>query len=752
MNRANENPQPGGERIRRRILLPLGGTLLVFIAVFLFFAKGYLHNEMRRDLHNQQRLAEGFLAEIVEQRTGLLSSLLEQVAREPSLQRQMREGNRETLLAAAVDFVGPLKEQEVFSHLYFLSPEGEVRLRVHRPGHFGDRIRRRTFEQARNSGRLVSGIELGPLGTFTLRVVAPWYAEGRLLGYLEIGQDIGRLAGNLASFAQLHYLIVIRKPLLDRPRWEEGMKLLGREGDWERYPGLVISGRSLPAFSPELEYLLASGDIPAGKEIFLEEDGRFFHGVFTPLTDFGGRHVGDLLLVHDITGVQKDFRLAAGGIVLFCTLFGGGLMLTTSLGLGRLDRKLEQARRCLEEEVERTRAVNERLEQEVVERRAAESALEQARNELELRVSERTAELAGILRSVEDILFAVDARGKLVLMNTGAEEFLGRTWKEFRGHPVEEVIPDPVLLEHIRGALAQRRSTGAFDFLLPCTGGLKDRIMQARISVVAAQEGEFGGIIFLIKDVTDEREMDRLKSEFISTAAHELRTPMATILGYSELLLNFDTFSPKEQREFLSLIYEKADGISGLLDDLLDLSRLESGHHMKLRPAKISVGELLNPTVSHYEKFARNHRFQLELSDEDILLSADPGKIGQVMENLLSNAVKYSPKGGRVKISGRREGEGYLVSVSDEGVGMTPEQLRRAFEKFYRADTSDTAAHGTGLGLTIVKHIVEAHGGRVWAESRYGRGTAVHFELPALPGGARAKPAPERCPLGIAAT
>ncbi len=179
------------------------------------------------------------------------------------------------------------------------------------------------------------------------------------------------------------------------------------------------------------------------------------------------------------------------------------------------------------------------------------------------------------------------------------------------------------------------------------------------------------------------------------------------------------------------MIYDKADVLSVLLDDLLDISRIESGRALDIHPEPWPAGYLLEQTVQHYEKRERTHRFVMDLLQPEQPLLVDRGKFGQVMENLLSNAVKYSPKGGTVRIAGQSVEAGYKVTVSDEGMGMTKEQLKQVFDKFYRADNADTAIQGTGLGMTIVRHIIEAHGGQVWVESEPGKGTTVHFILPA---------------------
>lgn len=243
-----------------------------------------------------------------------------------------------------------------------------------------------------------------------------------------------------------------------------------------------------------------------------------------------------------------------------------------------------------------------------------------------------------------------------------------------------------------------------------------------------------------VLDVTEQkhvetrlRDSDRTKSEFIATASHELRTPVAIIQGYSELLLGGGDFPPEQQREFLSIIHDKAIALEKIVDGLLDVSRIESGRILCLEFAAVDIVDEIRRLVAQFEKESHGHRFSLELPEAPLVMPLDRAKIVRVLENLLSNAVKYSPPGSEVSVTAA-VGEGcFQVGVADRGVGLSPENRERVFDKFYRVETADTAAPGLGLGLYLVKKIVEAHRGRVWVESTLGAGSSFYFCLP-LPG------------------
>ena len=226
------------------------------------------------------------------------------------------------------------------------------------------------------------------------------------------------------------------------------------------------------------------------------------------------------------------------------------------------------------------------------------------------------------------------------------------------------------------------------------------------------------------------KELDRMKSEFLSTAAHELRTPLTSILGFSEILLKRKLDEERKNR-FLKIINEESMGLSALINDLLDLSRIESGRGFKITKALTDIKEVILENVDIFQEQTDKHTFKVNLPDDLVKIEADKDKIGQVMENLLSNALKFSPEGGEVNITLNKADKLVKISVVDTGIGISKKDLPHIFEKFYRAENvSIQAIGGTGLGLGIAKYIVESHGGKIWAESEVGKGSSFSFTLP----------------------
>ena len=276
----------------------------------------------------------------------------------------------------------------------------------------------------------------------------------------------------------------------------------------------------------------------------------------------------------------------------------------------------------------------------------------------------------------------------------------------------------------------QKKTTGySFDFEW---SGEKDskEIFRARTSVIVDSRGKQSGIITIFHNVTHEREIDRMKNEFISMAAHELRTPLTSIRGFSEILLTRDNLKQSDKTKFLGYIQDQSEVLSKIISDLLDISRIESGKSFILHKDNCLVGDaIMQVTIPYIEQLPKNS-IRVHLPKKEIELFLDKEKMAQVLENIVSNSIKYSPEKVDIDITGEIKGDYLHVIMEDRGIGMTPEQLEKIYDKFYRADTSNTAITGTGLGMSIAKAIIEAHDGELWVESEFGKGTKVTFSVP----------------------
>ena len=234
--------------------------------------------------------------------------------------------------------------------------------------------------------------------------------------------------------------------------------------------------------------------------------------------------------------------------------------------------------------------------------------------------------------------------------------------------------------------------------------------------------------------------LNRMKDEFVSTVSHEFKTPLTTITGFLSVMLDGETGPVTEQQvKFLQIAKSAAKRLAGLVSDLLDLSRLESGARMDLRPLDLSG--LVTQSVENHQPLAAEGGKSLVWSPVPSLPSvvADERWLGLVLDNLISNALKFTRPGGRVRLETQDKGEFLMVSVCDDGIGIPPSDREKVFERFYRASNrAEVNAPGTGLGLAIAREVIAKHGGKIWLDSELGKGTTFHFVVPAAPGGASA--------------
>ncbi|OEU51122.1 MAG: hypothetical protein BA871_12485 [Desulfuromonadales bacterium C00003096] len=367
------------------------------------------------------------------------------------------------------------------------------------------------------------------------------------------------------------------------------------------------------------------------------------------------------------------------------------------------------------------------------------------RDEIEEALRESEEKFKLLLNSTAEAIYGLDTEGKCTFCNPACIEMLGyERMSDLLGKNMHDLIHHHRLdgteypEEECKIYKAFRRDEGVHvdDEVLRRADG--SSFVAEYWSYPMRKKNEVIGSVVTFLDITERkwaeealRENDRIKTEFVKTVAHEFRTPLTAIQGFSELLLmNNQQISLEEQEQSLRYIYERSLLLSDMVDDMLDIARIESGAALSIKMSLCQVAEIFRQVEPFFKAQPSQHRLDVTLADENTLLNVDKGKMGQVLENLLSNAVKFSPAGSLVQIRGDLVEKSYQISVTDQGIGMTPEQVEKIFDKFYRADASDTAVSGIGLGMNIVKNIVEAHGGRIWLESELNRGSTVSFTLP----------------------
>jgi two-component system, OmpR family, phosphate regulon sensor histidine kinase PhoR len=329
----------------------------------------------------------------------------------------------------------------------------------------------------------------------------------------------------------------------------------------------------------------------------------------------------------------------------------------------------------------------------------------------------KQAESEALVNAMVEGVIACDARGRVVTANPAARRLLG--------YGADRPLPELQVLFHQKAAREAVAAT-----LRAETIPDREVELDGRTCLFSARPLPGGGAVVVLHDLTDLRRLETIRRDFVANVSHELKTPLTSISGYAETLLS-DHPDEETSRRFLETILQNARRMQGLVDDQLDLSRIEAGY-WKPAPRRVQLETALRDAWRAGEGASgRRHEFSVEVAPDADSLEVDPEALGQVLANLYDNARRYTSEGGVIRASAVREGSGIRVSVHDQGSGIAREHLPRIFERFYRADPSRSRAEGgTGLGLAIVKHLVEAHGGRVWAESTLGSGTTIACWFP----------------------
>ena len=389
-----------------------------------------------------------------------------------------------------------------------------------------------------------------------------------------------------------------------------------------------------------------------------------------------------------------------------------------ALGYG-LERSAEDTlREDATELSERVAGLQESLAS--VNRKMAETALQ---------LAEERQKLNAVTASLGEGMLVLDTEQRITQAGGTAEKLLGLSKEALLGKTLAEVLPKL----HARIASESLEDRGS----QPLSQLVKDvrfnhagKVLRANLAPIVDSERRDLGTVIIFEDFTRLAEIDRIKSELISIVSHELRTPLSSIKGYLDLLLEADTGSINEtQHEYLSIAKANAERLVDMLDVMLDIERIEAGR-LQIGREPVDLTYVGHYVYSAFRPQAGEKRIELRRQFQDgLMVQADLDRVIQILSNLVSNAIKYTPPGGQVIIRTRGTAEQATLEVVDTGLGISADEQKRLFDKFYRVPSS-TSVKGAGLGLSITKHLVEAHGGTITVSSRQGKGSTFSVVLP----------------------
>ena len=367
------------------------------------------------------------------------------------------------------------------------------------------------------------------------------------------------------------------------------------------------------------------------------------------------------------------------------------------------------------------------------------AALNHLANELHAKIealSEDRAQLLAVLTSMIEGVMVLDARGRVLQINPALERIFNVSRVEARGRSYAELFRHHQLNDLIQTML-RARMYRQDEIVLPLTG----RCLQIEASPAGGEHDNEACVVLVFHDITELRRLEKIRKDFVANVSHELRTPLTSIKGYVEALLDGAKDDPTASAKFLGIILQQSDRLNLIIEDLLELSKIESGR-ISLKRDVLELRAVVDRTVSMMKPMAEKHRHRLLTEIDPTLpsLAGDEDRLVQVLANLLDNAIKYTPVGGTITIgarivrsAGNAESSANMmeITVADTGIGIPERDRPRVFERFYRVDKARSRElGGTGLGLAIVKHLVEGHGGQVWVEANHPQGSRFVVRLP----------------------
>jgi two-component system phosphate regulon sensor histidine kinase PhoR len=379
------------------------------------------------------------------------------------------------------------------------------------------------------------------------------------------------------------------------------------------------------------------------------------------------------------------------------------------------------------------RNISERLEDRDSLRCIYEKQIEELRIQLQIS-QKREAHAEEIIYSIRDAVIVIDEFDKVLMANEPAGMLFGFDYKNSRCKSVRNLI-DAERGEFLNFLSHTRKSKGhtARKEIEIIEGGMP-KTFDCIVSCVHDNNQQVCGVVAVLHDITREKEISRMKNDFISHVSHELKTPLASITAYIEMLADEEADDEKTRKEFYAIIQNQARRLNRLIEDILNTSRIESGL-IKINKERVSLAILIEEQVQMIKSYADEKNIKI-IARKPIVFDqvfVDRDMISQVIVNLLSNAVKYTRPGGSIKIENKVDeaASTVCVSITDTGVGIPEDEIPHVFEKYYRVGANNKLAKGTGLGLNLVKQMVEnVHNGRVFVKSRVGKGSTFGFELP----------------------
>jgi PAS domain S-box-containing protein len=666
------------------------------------------NQQLEEIIHSTAPLVSLRHEQLVEEETHDLIEEVNWLSLNEELMAALKAQDAEQLMNHSQSTYKQLSSTHHITHLYFQSPERVNILRMHDPGESGDVIDRFTTIEAERTKRISSGVELGVMGTFTLRVVKPVYEDGKLIGYIEFGKEIEDILKKVAEESNADLAFFIYKEELNRDNWESGMKMLGRNSNWDRYPNQAMIYGTMH-LSSNFDAVVTNQELDKDHLVYeVEDDGRIWHSLVIPLFDASGRNVGYMCIMQDITEEKEAFLNILAWIVIGSCLIFGLLVFFYYVILKKTDDQILDRENDLRESEDKFRKIFE--------------------------------------GGCEGIYVADIATKKFKYVNPALCQMFGYDEAELKQICTNSICQHDDFQYHNSDFSSQNADQKHVSSNIPCVK--KDgTIIYVDGSVSTIIINEVNYVLVFLTDVTTrkkasdtmleaklaEDESNRVKNEFLANMSHELRTPLNSIIGFSDLLIDGigGTLNDK-QKSYANYILISGNHLLELINDVLDFSKVEAGK-MELHYEDVDVSSIFSEVQGVIGSLAAENNVSLKYSvGKDVsFVHMDKVKFKQILLNLVNNSIKYTNEGGIVSFDAIVVDGSLQVSVVDNGIGIAENDMEKLFQPFIQLDSSSTKRYkGTGLGLSLVKKFVDFHGGSIWVESKIGEGSTFSFSIP----------------------
>jgi len=716
--------------VQHWLLLPIMAVLSMLIISFVVIMFIIQHHNINQYNNKIIYGTKDELNKSLIGQTQTLDVLEDVILHDPNLINLLKTNNRAGLLTRYQKVFEDINQKYNITHFYFHQSNRVNLLRIHKPEKYGDLIERYSALEAEKTQQTTSGLELGPLGTFTLRVVKPVFDNGTLIGYIELGKEIEDILLSIHNEYGVDLIAAISKEYLNEKTWKEGMEMLGRSAEWNRFNNNVVISSTLSNIPIEIESYFNA--IQQYKHSYVSKtsfDSKLWNISITPLKDEYGKEVGDLLILLDITKEKATFNnfLLVSICIAFLLLFV--LLLLLKMLLSRTDKNIFKANEAVINEKTKLSSMIAGMDEGVV-----------------------FADKDNNIIEVNDFFCEFVKMPREKIINFNIKDFHNNTLQKYIYALIEKfksnINSKPYTLQRsLAGAEVILRIQPIYD--LNSYQGVLLNLIDVTELVEAQKKTESAKDE--IEEINDYLQLETAranhmaalaeeaniaKSRFLANMSHEIRTPMNAIIGFSDLLADEDI--TEEQRQSVNFIRESGHNLLDLINDILDLSKIESGK-FTIEMVECSLGRILCFIETSMKSLAFKKSLDFKVikqTDLPVNIRTDPSRLKQCLINICGNAIKFTEQGYvhlKTSLYYEQDESKHFIrfDIEDTGIGISKEKQSQIFEAFVQADGSTCRKYGgTGLGLTITKELIELLGGELIVTSEPGQGSVFTIMIP----------------------